>query len=243
MDFSLLTYNLMFNRAVRKLERIFTSYSPDILCLQEIKTDEESLKSIERFGYKPADFSNNIFRFGRVFGVTTFYNLNKFTLTSSENFNLPPSLFERLLFFIQEGAIPRTVLRTDFIFKKNSKKITLYNIHLSPFATNTIRKRQLLHTFRVLRLGKKNPIIIAGDFNYPYKRKEFESLIGKYNLKEATRNIIFTSNFLKIFPIKLKLDYILYKNLILNDTKRLQIKLSDHYPIISTFAFKQKFKT
>ncbi len=242
MDFSLLTYNLMFNRALRKLERIFTTYKPDILCLQEIKTEEENFKSIERFGYKPADFSNNIFRFGRIFGVTTFYNPESLTLTRSENFNLPPSLFERLLFLIQEGAIPRTVLRTDFIFKKNNKKITLYNIHLSSFATNTIRQRQILHTFRVLKLDKKNTIVIAGDFNYPYRRKEFESLIGKYNLKEATKNITFTSTFLKFFPIKLKLDYILYKNLILLDTKRVPIKLSDHYPIISTFAFKQRNK-
>ncbi len=80
--------------------------------------------------------------------------------------------------------------------------------------------------------------MIAGDFNYPYGRKKFEETLKKYKLKEATDNIFFTSvqKILRILPVKLKLDYVLYnKHLKLVSNKRIDIRHSDHYPILTSF--------
>ncbi len=242
MRFSVFTYNLLYNRATQQLKAVLSEYQPDILFFQEMLTDEEGLRSIEKLGYRLADFSNSFIRKGKIFGVATFYNPKLFRALSSRSFNLPSGFFEALLFVLRKGEVPRTVLKTEFEIKDTRKKIISYNIHLSPAAMNTVRQRQIINTFKELRLDKKNPIIIAGDFNYPYNRRGFQDLIDHYNLKEATRNLsfTFTNRFFKIPPLRLKLDYILYKNIILLETKRVDIRLSDHYPILSIFTSKTK---
>ncbi len=242
MKFSVLTYNLLYHRAAKQLKEVFWEHGPDLLFFQEMITSDHELKLIEKMGYRLADFSNSFIRSGQIFGVATFYNPKIFKAVSSRSFDLPYGFFEALLFLLKKGEVPRTVLETQLELKESKKKITIYNIHLSAVAMNTVRQRQILNTFRELKLEKKTPVIIAGDFNYPYNRRDFEELIKEYNLKEATRNLSFTSNFLKLSPLKLKLDYILYKNLMLIETQRVNIKLSDHYPIISTFSLKQKDK-
>lgn len=241
MKFSVLTYNLLYNRATKQVKEVLTACKPDLIFFQEMITGDEDLKSIEDAGYKLADFSNSfIRRSGQIFGVATFYNPKVFKAIRSRSFDLPAGILEALIFILRKGEIPRTVLETEFIFKDSRKKLYAYNIHLSAAAMNTVRQKQIVNTFHELKLDKKNPIIIAGDFNYPYRRKDFQELINQHNLKEATKNLSFTSHFLKIRPFKLKLDYVLYKNLLSLETKRLNVKLSDHYPILSTFSLKQK---
>ena len=74
MNLSLLTYNTLFNNAVGKLDEVVNIYHPDIICLQEALTGEKSIKKIEKWGYKLADYSNSFVKFGKIFGVITFYN-------------------------------------------------------------------------------------------------------------------------------------------------------------------------
>ncbi len=241
MNFSVLTYNLLYNRATKQLKKVLAACKPDLIFFQEMITGEEDLKLIENTGYKLADFSNSfIRRSGQIFGVATFYNPKVFKAIRSRSFDLPAGILEALIFILRKGEVPRTVLETEFVFKDSRKKLFAYNIHLSAAAMNTVRQKQIVNTFHELKLNKKNPTIIAGDFNYPYKRRDFQELINQHNLKEATKNLSFTSHFFKIRPFKLKLDYILYKNLLSLETRRIDIKLSDHYPILSTFSLKQK---
>src|SRR3990167_9696057 len=77
MTFSVFTYNTLFNRAVEEIKPLILEHQPDVLCLQEVKTDEANLKMIEKFGMKLADFSNSFIKFGQVFGAATFYNPKK----------------------------------------------------------------------------------------------------------------------------------------------------------------------
>ena len=49
MDFSVLSYNTLFNSAVEELPVILKKYSPDIICLQETLTEEKNLKKIENW--------------------------------------------------------------------------------------------------------------------------------------------------------------------------------------------------
>jgi endonuclease/exonuclease/phosphatase family metal-dependent hydrolase len=239
MALSLLSYNLLYNKAKDNIDKLLTAHRPDILCLQEISTLELNLKSIERFGYRLADYSNSFIKRGDILGVATFFKPSKFTFDNSLSFDLPRSFYEFVRFVINTNHGKRTVLKTEFRYKKSSKRITVYNLHLPPFATNNIRDRQIRSTFEDLELSKKKPVIIAGDFNYPYGRRKFELMIKKHGLSEATNNVYFTmeTNFLRVFPVRLKLDYILYKNIRLKTTNKIPLRHSDHYPILSTFDF------
>lgn len=237
MRFSILTYNLKYNRAINEIENIVKKHCPDVLCFQEILTNESNLSVIEKLGYKIADYSNSFIRISKIYGVTTFYNEKKFKLIKSHSFNLPTNLYQIVSFILYGNRNPRTVLRNEFICVETRRKITVYNIHLSPFATNQLRIKQINNTFGDMDLTSKNAIIIAGDFNYPYGRRRFEEEIKKNKLKESTRNINFTleKRILSRISVKLKLDYILYKKLKRISNEKLKTFKSDHFPILSTF--------
>jgi len=239
MEFSLLTYNLKLNRAADTIKELVKKYLPDMVCFQEIAITESNFELIENLGYNLADYSNSFLRRGNIYGVTTFYKSKTFSMIRSNSFNLPTNFYQIISFILHGNKNPRTVLKNEFIYKKSNKHLTLYNIHLSPFATNQLRTKQIKNTFSDMSLDDNGAIIIAGDFNFPYGRKRFENLISQYKLKEATNNINFTleKRIIKNITIKLKLDYVLYKKInVLSNKKIIGFNKSDHFPILSTFS-------
>ncbi len=240
MDFSVLTYNTLYNQALKKIKNVLLESFVDILCFQEIETKEETFDQIEKLGFKLANYSNSFIKFNKIYGIATFYNPKTIVLNNSNIFNLPRSFYEKLLQLLRNKNVSRTVLKTNFIHKSKKKKFTVYNLHLTSWGTNGVRAKQIRETFQNINKETSNqPIIMMGDFNYPYGRKRFESLIQKYQFSEGTKNILYTleSKILKLIPIRMKLDYILYRNLKLSGTKRIEKKYSDHFPITSKFTF------
>jgi len=258
MMFSLLTYNVLFSRAFIQLENILSKYKPDVLCLQEVDTNEENLSKLGKFGYKLADYSNSFIKFGKVYGIATYFKAKKLKLTKTDSFNLPKSVYEMITTIVKilkEVNKPRTILRTDFLLAKNRKTIVIYNVHLSLFGINRTRTKQIEKVLDHGLTDNKLPIIITGDFNYfPYQRKKLENLMKQYGFREATRKINYTIRFpdrkftnynliqelaakviRKYYNGRLKSDYTFFKNLKVLKTERIEVKFSDHYPIISTF--------
>lgn len=260
MNFSLLTYNTLFNKAYKHLGQIIKQCSPDILCLQEVDISTKNLKIIEQFGYELADYCGTFIKFGKGFGVATFYNEKKFKLidthTLKVGFNLSELIFTipRLILGINK---PKSILRTDFISKINNKKIIICNSHLIVLASNSIRIKHINTALSLLKSNSKTPLIIAGDFNYlPYQRKKLDNIMKKYHLVEATKNIRQTVDFSSkgkkekfsflqgffirkinhLFGNQMKNDYIYYRGVKLIETNRLEVRFSDHYPIISYFS-------
>jgi endonuclease/exonuclease/phosphatase (EEP) superfamily protein YafD len=242
MSFSLLSYNVLWNKAYVQIEQIIKEEKPDIICLQEIETAESNLKKFENSRFRLADYTNSFIKFARIFGLATFYNPEKFSFINSSAIKLPQSLYEIFLIILRGINPPRTALKTDFLYKSQKKKISIYNLHLTALqATNTVRIKQLNEVLHEVKNGIKQSVILAGDFNYPYGRKKFERLIRRYHLKEATNNLFYTLeyNFLNLFRYRAKTDYILYKHIKLLETKRIPIRNSDHFPILSKFDLKQ----
>lgn len=237
MQLSVLTHNLHFHDAFADIKRLLSTYQPDIACFQEVETDEKGFAELEDIGYKLADYTNSFIRGTKVYCIATFYKEKNIVMRESESITLPRSFYEIFLFLMQGNHSPRTVLKSEFI-TPDSKIISLYNLHLSPHATNGLRAKQLVRTFEDLKLHDENHVIIAGDFNYPYGRKKFEELIHIYNLSEATNSIHFTfeKRFFGLFSVKLKDDYVLYKNVQLVETKKINETTSDHYPVLSIFT-------
>ena len=265
MNLSLLTYNTLFNNAADKIDGIIDRYHPDIVCLQEVLTNEDNLKKIEKYGYKLADYSNSFIKFGRkIFGVATFYNSSKLSFVQSTSLKLGNNLLEVFFTLIQTMIRynkPKTILRCDFVDRVSKKKLIICNTHLYVVAPNNLRVNHLNQALKSLNLNNKSTLIIAGDFNYfPYQRRRLENLMKKYHLQEATKNIrqtfklaykgIFDNfnlfqkiclNILKILKItdkitsQFKNDYIFYRGLKLKKTEKINIRFSDHYPILSIF--------
>ena len=260
MNLSLLTYNTLFNNGVEKLDELVNTYQPDIICLQEALTDDKSVQKIEKFGYKMADYSNSFVKFGKIFGVITFYNSKNLKYNDSFKLDLGINLgdfFFNILRIVLGYNQPKTVLETNFTHKLTREKICICNVHLYVVGSNDLRIKHINNVLKSINLSEKKQLVIVGDFNYfPYKRKNLEKMMAKYGLKEATANIRQTikfSNsgkfekfnlfqrlslpFINMFVAKqIKTDYSFYRGLKLIKTERIETQTSDHYPIISTFA-------
>jgi endonuclease/exonuclease/phosphatase family metal-dependent hydrolase len=260
MEFSFLTYNILFNTALSSLKKIIIKYQPDILCLQEIDTSENNLAEIENLNYKLANFSNYLMRFNKIFGMATFYNATKFYFDDSQIIPIQQTLLELIISLpkIFSGKqIKRNFLKTIFIEKKTSKKISIYNTHLTVYGSNNAKIKQIKTALNEVKNDNKHPVIIAGDFNYfPYGRKKLEKTMEILGFKEATANIdytiyyrnlkkfhynfiprIITKAFTQLFTDRLKIDYIFFKNLKLKNSKRIEVDYSDHFPIFAKFKF------
>jgi endonuclease/exonuclease/phosphatase family metal-dependent hydrolase len=260
MQLSILTYNVLYNQAFNRLSDILTQTDPDIICLQEIDTDEVNLKQIEKYGYRLADYSNSFIRFGKIYGVATFYNNKTCIFLHSTSFQLPRSIYETILVvfrFLRGGNKPRTVLKTNFKIIGSKTTIITYNTHLGVMESNQARVKRMKKIVNFIDDHKETPTVIAGDLNYqPYARKQLEDLMKSNGYLEATKTISYTmkmttsgkleqynlfQRFLakiiqKLYSNHFKLDYMFYKNLKLVSIKRIESNLSDHFPIIAKFT-------
>lgn len=258
MKFSLLTYNIFFNKAFPQLPAILDKYKPDMICLQEIDTKEENLKQLEKLGYRLADYANCFFEFGKIWGVATYYNQEKFEFVNSKPIPLINGVYEIIKIIMRlfrNKGLRRTILKTNLKVKSINKNIALYNIHLSAISLNNLRMKQL-NMIDFDDFEQKGSIIITGDFNFPVQRKKLEKIMNQYQLKEATNKLFYTVKYpnsnqpwswygflyrlyskivKKLWTDQVKLDYIFYRGLKNTSTKRLNDSYSDHFPIIAQF--------
>jgi endonuclease/exonuclease/phosphatase family metal-dependent hydrolase len=255
MQLSILTYNLLYHRAIEELLFLTKQLKPDIICLQETSTDEISRQSSLFDGYQLASTSNSFISKGKIYGLATFYNDKKLKIIRLEKNRIPNTLYDwwrYLISLLKRKNARRSVLKTTFQIYHSKVKITVFNVHLTAEATNEARIKQLKEVLNY-SIRNKPPIILAGDFNYaPYRRKKMETIIKTFGFKEATAKIEYTfspvkntqyyswfirllARFVKLFYPQYKLDYIFYKKLKLIETKRIPSKISDHYPILAIF--------
>lgn len=254
MQFSVLTYNTLLYDAKHGLSAIFKKYVPDIVCLQEMDTDERNVEQIEKLGYDLADYSNGFIKFGTVYGVATFIRPHSGRCTGSKSITLPRGLGEAIAFILRVFKTKkkdRTVLKTEFVLGPSKQKVTVYNIHLSAHGTNGIRIKQLERTLSDIKRMTNTPTVLVGDFNYPFGRKKLEELMTENGFLEATHSIAFTTDgkllyytFVEKFLMKIfqfimgkenKLDYVFYKNCKALSTVRINASYSDHFPLLTKF--------
>lgn len=260
MEFTLLNYNVLYNKAYLKLDGLIERFKPDVICLQEVSTDKQNLKKLEVAGYLLADYANSFLKFGEIFGVATFYNPKKLTFIRSNSISLSLSFSEMFFTLIQillGQKKPKTVLTTDFVFNSSQKSLTICNTHLIFVASNALRLNHIKQALNVIGTEKKSSFILCGDFNYfPYSRKKLEKAMREFGLAEASKNVLPSIKFSRDgkyeqfnliqrlstklinrtrIAKRIKPDYVFYKNLILTKSQSLDVRFSDHFPIITTF--------
>ena len=232
-----MTYNLLLSSAVDGLNTIVQEESPDVIAVQEIKTNKEILLGSFPSNYELADFSFCLINKGNLFGIATYYDQTKLDLIATQTHKLPFSCSDFLILLVLGRNIPLTMLKPLFEDKKTKKQFYFYNLHLSPYAGNGIRKKQMKEAFDYVE--EDMPTIITGDFNFPYLRRDFEKIMKQFHLREATHTIdySFRRKFMGFLPLNFKLDYILYKNIDHLTTRRLDHQFSDHFPLVADFDY------
>ena len=170
---------------------------PDILFLQEIKTQEES------FPYE--DFKNIGYE-SHVFGQKSYNGVAIISKVKIENLKKD---------FIKDDLNQARIISGEILLKK--KKINLINIYVpngNPINTDKYEyKKNWLKKFITgikKELGKNSNILIAGDFNiipeeidvYDFKRYENDAL-GKLEIRKNFREIL-NLGFKDIYRLKNK---------------------------------------
>ena len=155
MRLSLLTYNTLFNNAADKIDLVIDRYHPDIICLQEALTNDANVKSFEKLGYKIADYSNSFVKFGKIFGVITFFNPKTLNCQDTITLNTGTNLGEYFLYLFQVilgfNRI-KTILRTDFTHKLTKKRVSVCNVHLYVLGSNEQRIRHINNALKSIKL-------------------------------------------------------------------------------------------
>lgn len=236
MQLRIVTYNLRHNAAFKNLLTIITEHQPEVLMVQEFEYTEAALHELEEAGYALSGYSHSFLSIGRVFGVATFYKHDTLSPQERFSFDLPMSVHELMKLLLDGGNHTRTVNGTVFT-TQNNKQVIVINVHLSAFATNAIRIRQLRKTFTEYSLKHKQemPVIIAGDINYAYNHTSLQQLLTEFSVTDATQQVEYTSiqKYLGFVTMKVKLDYVFTKNCQNSYTVRLEHLGSDHFPVMS----------
>ena len=210
-------------------------YAPDIILLQEVDMYTDRVNQIDQLqiyrnvtGLNYTTFGSNIDFENGAYGNAI---LSRYPILKSENYINTK--------FIKEN---RGILYIEISI--NGKKIEVLNTHFP-----TKEGERLIFAKQISRIIKNkncSDIIIGGDFNFglePIKPHCYKvNVKDKYEELEELKRIFKDAEFKeKTYPVENvegELDKIMYNgSLILKSIKRLDDKISDHYPIMADFEF------
>lgn len=239
MKLKLLTFNLFFGKAIKDAERLLEQEQPDIVCVQELPTDLKNLHFLDKKPYKLAGWTNSFIKFWKIYGNATYINTKTCKLISDRDDALPASTYDLWVYLTQGMHMSRRFIESKILLRETGQEIAVYNAHLTHLSLIELRLSQLQKVFDCIKgtLPPQMPILIAGDFNLYNGKTELEELLQRYEIQEATTNLAYTFQHPIWFSkLKMKLDYILFRNMKVSATRRLDLMSSDHHPILSEFS-------
>ena len=251
----IISWNVNSVRArIENIKDYIKDSSPDILLLQEIKTQNENF---------PSDVFNKLGYISYVFGQKSYNGVAIISKQELDNINN---------FFIKDDLKQSRIITAEVQFKK--KKIELINIYVpngNPIDTEKYNyKKERLKKFITnikKRIQKNLNILIAGDFNiipeeidvYDFNRYENDAL-GRLEIRKKYRELI-NLGFKDVYRLKnknkqeytfwdyfagswqknhgMRIDHFLIsdnlveniKSININKKPRSKVKPSDHTPI------------
>ncbi|MCX7997017.1 MAG: endonuclease/exonuclease/phosphatase family protein [Patescibacteria group bacterium] len=238
MKLKLLTYNLFFDKAIADARRVMEEEQPDILCVQELLTDYKALTRLEKKPWKLAGWSNSFVNFWNIYGIATYINTEKWRVLGGRDDSLPSSTYDLWIWLTRGMHMSRRYMQIRIQHRKSKHEVVVYNTHLTHLSFADFRLAQLRTIFNDMEKAssRHTPVLICGDFNLYNGKTELEAMLLQYKLKEATTNLAYTFTRHWWFgELKMKLDYILYRNLEVLETRRLPHYSSDHHPVVSEF--------
>jgi endonuclease/exonuclease/phosphatase family metal-dependent hydrolase len=237
MKLKLLTYNLLFGKALPHAQELIDTENPDIVCVQELPTAEDKLDYLAKDPMERAGWTNTFVKFARIFGNAVYVNTERFACVSSRDEEMPSSTYDFVQYLTKGFSINRRFTETCFKLKDSGETFYVYNVHLTHLSFVDLRLAQLKKVFEHVRaLGPDARVLIAGDFNLYNGKTELEMLMEQYGLREATNTLGYTFQHpLYFYMVKMKLDYVLYRGFTHTSTRRFDLNTSDHHAILSEF--------
>jgi endonuclease/exonuclease/phosphatase family metal-dependent hydrolase len=229
----LMTYNLRFGElaTMQQIGEYIASESPDIIALQECDWATNRKRAPHQNGVK---FVNELAYYTGMFGIygkSINYAGGYYGIGILSKY--PILKYERVLLPNDGRTEQRSMLVAD-IELPDGRIITYVNTHLEVMtAEMRIEQAKFINEYL---LGCKNQIFLSGDMNAIPDSEEMEYL--RKNWKDLTDKV-FTYHTAK--P-EMKIDYIYTrpaKNVeLLNTEVKEGIRLSDHFPVISTIVLR-----
>lgn len=227
----LMTYNLRFGElaSMQQIGEYIASENPDIVAIQECDwatkrsraPHQNGVKFVNELAYHTGMFGiygKSINYAGGYYGIGL---LSKYPILSYERVLLP-----------NDGRTEQRSMLVADIELPDGEVITFVNTHLE-VKTAKMRIEQVKFIEKYLK-GRKNQLFLAGDMNATPDSEEMGML--RENWADLT-NRVFTYHTSK--P-EIKIDYIYSKpskNVeLVNTMVKEDVKLSDHFPVISTIV-------
>lgn len=212
----LLSYNLRKNKASHELSTLVFKHSIDILCLQECDSDKLPV-SIASLKLADATVTSRL-------GLAIYYNPKKLALIKSKGFGLKKSLHDIILSPADERLLAAHLRTID-----TGVNFVAASFHAAPLsASNSLRRKQIASAHRLLKaFGGDNPVVMAGDYNYPLFKKKLKRVVQEngYNLtlsNERTYSKLVRGHF----------DFVTSSNTLIHDVITQPKGASDHKPVL-----------
>lgn len=215
---NIISYNLKYHRAFNELGLLAQRYSTDFICAQECYSDLLP-NTIHNLQLADATKENRL-------GLAIYFNPNRFEVVKSNSFPLKKSFHDRIL-----APAHERLLVTKLIEKTSNRKIVVGSFHAACLtASNATRRKQITEAHNILKsIGKNNPTIMVGDYNYPVFKRGLRVCIEKsgYKLNFSDRPTYVMAKLLSAH-----LDLTTSFNATIEQVKTLPKGLSDHKPIL-----------
>lgn len=171
-----MSYNLRKHAAGNELDSIAVDHDIDVLCVQEC--DSKALPPrVQHLSLAGITHANRL-------GLAVYVREESYEILDTQVFALKRSLHDFVLAPAHERLLAVIVRDRD-----TGEQVTLGSFHASPLtATNSLRRKQIAAAHENLRqLSPGTPIIMVGDFNYPWFIQGLERYVTEtgYDLKRA----------------------------------------------------------
>ena len=247
MSLKVVSYNIHkglnlsgLSKSIETIKKLLIELQPDIVMLQEVigahKSDKFKINNWPN--QAQFEFLADEFWPHYAYGQNAVYTqgnhgnciLSKYPISKWKNIDISTNKYEK-----------RGLLHVTINLPDKNKSVELLSTHLNLLQGS--RKKQTLKIIDYIEtnIDKHSSLVFCGDFN-DWKNKVTSTLNERLELKEI--NLELHGRLLKTYPSHfpiLKLDRIYYKNLKPISTKldssNLDLRLSDHLPILGQFEF------
>ncbi|WP_394278703.1 endonuclease/exonuclease/phosphatase family protein [Microbacterium sp.] len=217
---TVVSYNLRKHAAAGELAELVQRHDVDVLCLQEVDTADMP----DRIGglvLADATRQNRL-------GLAIYYRENGFKAGASRSFSLKKSLHDRVLKPADERMLGLHLTDID-----HGTEFIVASFHAAPLtALNALRRHQITAALNELAtLGKGDPILMVGDYNYPVFKENLGQVVREsgYELRLSdartyTRYKFFRGHY----------DFATSRGFEVGQVTTLPQGASDHLPILVT---------
>ena len=215
-----ISYNLRKHAARGELEHLVETHNPNLLCLQELDTDDLP-RELGPLHLADATKLNRL-------GLAIYYNAERFEPLSTKAFSLKRSLHD----IIAKPAHER-LLGSHLIDRKHDREVVVGCFHAAPLtALNSLRRTQIRAAHVALdSFGATLPTLMVGDFNYPLFKDHLSTSVHETG-HEVTLSDSRTYTRYKFF--RGHFDFATSIGLTITRVTTLPQGQSDHLPILVT---------